>query len=141
MAKRKLTPESLNAIGAELESFLEEFDPLDAEDAQLRRDALISTMISAGVLAESRRVKKFRLHIALEGVSLPIRNRDTIVAQAEMFDDLIDSYGGEPDESDMAEAKTLLVEISEALKSAINAKLIMAVGQKALFKDIHGQAK
>ncbi len=141
MAKRKLTPEGLNAISAELESFLEEFDPSDAEDAELRTDALISAMIVAGVLKENRRTKKFRLHIALENVHLPIPNRDAIVAQAEMFHDLIDSYAGEPDETDMDEAKTLLEEIADALKSAINARIVKEIGQKSLFNDTQGQAE
>jgi hypothetical protein len=55
-------------------------------------------MIKAGVLKENRSVKKFRLHVAIEKVHLPVPNREKVVARAEMFHDLINSYGGKPDE-------------------------------------------
>jgi hypothetical protein len=141
MTKRKSAADGLSGISKELDSFLDEFDPDDAEDAQLRTDALISSMIIAGVLRESRMVKKFRLHIALESVQLPIRDREAIVAQAEMFHDLIDSYAGEPDEADMDAARTLLRGIAEALNSAINAKMNKIKKEPNLFGDIPGQAE
>lgn len=141
MAKRKWSAASLNAISDELASFLDEFDPEDAEDAQLRTDALISSLIRAGVLKESRSVKKFRLHMAIEAVQLPIPNREAVVAQAEMFHDLIDSYGGEPDEADMETAKTILEDIARALKSAISVKIKKGKRDSTLFDDIRGHTE
>jgi predicted nuclease with TOPRIM domain len=119
MAKRKSATAGLRVISDELDSFLEAFDPADAEDAQVRTAALISAMIAAGVLKESRSVKNFRLDMALARVQLAIPNREDIVARAEMFHDLINSYDGEPDEDDMESARTLLEEIAKALNSAI----------------------
>ena len=130
MAKSKTAAESLSVICDELRSFLEAFDPGDAEDAQVRTGALISSMIRAGVLKESPSVKNFRLHIAMERVHLPVPNREEIVARAEMFHDLVNSYGGEPDEDDMEMARTLLEEIADALISAISVR--MKKGQASL---------
>jgi hypothetical protein len=130
MAKRKPAAESLSIICDELRSFLEAFDPGDAEDAQVRTGALISSMIRAGVLKESPSVKNFRLHVAVERVHLPVQNREEMVARAEMFHDLVNSYGGEPDEEDMEVARTLLAEIADALISAIGVR--MKKGQASL---------
>jgi hypothetical protein len=93
-------------------------------------------MIRVGVLKESRRTKKFRLHTALEGVQLPIPNREAIVARAEMFHDLIDSYDGEPDEADMGAAKVLLEEIANALDSAISVRMKKDKADPGLFDDL-----
>ena len=65
-------------------------------------------------------LKGFKLQTALEHVQLPVPNRKRMVARAEMFHDLINSYGGEPDDDDMERAHGLL-EIGDALKSAIGA--------------------
>ena len=123
MVKRKDPPESLNLITMELASFVASFDVANAEDAQIRTDALISCMVKAGVLKESPKIKKFRLHVALESVKLPIPKREAIVARAEMFHDLINSYDGEPGEDDMEQARELLEEIANALNVAIDLKL------------------
>ena len=123
MAKRVATDDNLRAIQQELASFLDAFDVTNAEDAQVRTDAVISSMVKADVLKDDGRLKGFRLHVALERVQLPVPNRETLVTRAEMFHDLISSYGGEPDETDMETAKTLLEEIANALNSAIDVKM------------------
>lgn len=105
VAKRAPADNSLRAIQQELTSFLDAFDIRDAEDAQVRTDALISSMVEAGVLKDSGRLKGFQLHIAMERVQLPLANREALVARAELFHDLISSYGGEPDEANMESAK------------------------------------
>jgi hypothetical protein len=120
---RRVAADALRAVRQELASFLDAFDSSDAEDAQVRTDALISSMVKAGVLKDDGRLKGFRLHVALERVQLPVPNRETLVTRAEMFHDLISSYGGEPDETDMETAKTLLEEIANALNSAIDVKM------------------
>ncbi len=110
---------NLGIIQQELTKFLEEFDIADAEDTQARTNALISAMIKAGVLKEDWKLKNFRLHIAIERVRLPLTQRAELAVQAELFHDLISSYGGEPDEVDMERARELLDNIADALESAI----------------------
>lgn len=120
MGRRAPTAANLEGIRRELSSFLEAFDADDAEDVQVRTEALISSMVKAGVLKDSGNLKGFNLHAALERVQLPVPNREAVVARAEMFHDLVGSYGGEPDEADMKNAEKLLHEIARALESAID---------------------
>lgn len=134
MAKRKPPAEGLSVISDQLSSFLEAFDPDNAEDVQVRTNGLISSMIRAGVLKESRSVKNFRLDIALERVHLPIPNREEIVVRAEMFHDLINSYDGEPEEEDMESAKALLEEIASVLNSAIGVRMKKGQASPSLFE-------
>ncbi len=67
---------------------------------------------------------------------MPIPNREAIVARAEMFQDLIDSYDGEPDEADMGAAKALLEEIANALNSAISVRMTNGKADPGLFDNI-----
>ena len=108
-------------IRAEAESFVANFDFHDAEDVQVRTDALISAMVKAGVLKDHP--KGYRLHIALERVKLPLANRQALANRAEMFHDLISSYGGEPGEEDMIFAKGLLQQLVTALGLAIDERI------------------
>jgi hypothetical protein len=57
-----------------------------------------------------------------------VPNRAELVNRAEMFHDLINSYGGEPDMADMEMARTLLAEIATALNSAIDVKMKKEAG-------------
>jgi hypothetical protein len=120
---KKPTMQSLTAAIAELKSFVEEFDIDDAEDVQLRTDALISALIDAGLLSGKKNVRKVRLDVAIEGLTIKVPGREKLVVKAEMFCDLTNSYGGEPPQSDMEDAKSELEAIAEVLLPLLEKKL------------------
>ena len=60
------------------------------------------------------------MHNAIRGLKLDLTGRDELIVIAESFEDLINSYGGDPPPADMEEARLLLNKLVEALREALN---------------------
>jgi hypothetical protein len=121
MAKRetKVAPSRAKDVLQELDLLVEEFDPDDPEDIQLRVDGLITVFARAGILKTKEKLRRVRLHNAIRGLKLELPGRDELIVIAESFEDLINSYGGDPPPADMVEARSLLNELAEALRVAL----------------------
>jgi hypothetical protein len=121
MAKRqsRVDPARAREVLQELDLLVEEFDPDNPEDVQLRVDGLITMFAHTGILKTKEKLRRVRLHNAIRGLRLEIPGREELIMIAESFEDLINSYGGDPPPEDMEEAQTLLSELAEALRGAL----------------------
>jgi hypothetical protein len=117
------TKERVRTILDELKSFVEDFDVDNPEDAQTRKDALISAFVDAGLLKFKKSFRTVSLEMAISKLTIDIPEREGLESMAEMFEDLITSYGGDPPLTDMQEAKELLEEIVQVLLPIVTAEL------------------
>jgi len=110
--KKQIDTAFLERTIAVLATVLDEFDPDDAEhDEGLLRTAF-STLMKEGYIAES--LRGFGLRDLVTEV-LGEHASDDLVYRAETFDNLLDTYGGEPSDEDMEDAEGYLEEVLTTL--------------------------
>jgi hypothetical protein len=114
-----------------LDTVLDEFDPDDADhDEGLLRTAF-STLIKEGYMEVS--LKGFGLR-DLVGEVLGEHASDNLIYRTETFDNLVDTYGGEPSDEDMEEAQGHLEEILNSLRKKVESVQKRMDSQETLWK-------
>jgi hypothetical protein len=114
-----------------LDTVLDEFDPDDADhDEGLLRTAF-STLIKEGYMEVS--LKGFGLR-DLVGEVLGEHASDNLIYRTETFDNLLDTYGGEPSDDDMEEAHGHLEEILNSLRKKVESVQKRMDSQETLWK-------
>jgi len=117
------TKENVEALTAELNSFVDNFKVEDPEDVQIRKDALITAMDTAGLLSVKGSLRRLRFQQAIEGFTPKLARREELARQAEMFDDLTNRYADEPPADDMRAALEILKGIRDALAPVLQDEL------------------
>jgi hypothetical protein len=97
----------------ELDKVLDEFDAYDAEHDEGLLKTAFSTLIDEGYLTVS--LKGFGLKDLVEEVFGEQASED-LIYRAETFDNLLDTYAGEPSDEDMEEAYEHLEKMLTSLK-------------------------
>jgi hypothetical protein len=124
MAKAKEpTKASVEALIAELNSFVDNFKVEDPEDVQIRKDAVITAMDNAGLLSVKGSLRWLRFQQAIEGFTPQLPKREELARQAETFDDLTNRYADEPPVEDMKDALEILKVIRNALLPVVQDEL------------------
>ena len=103
----------------ELSEFADEIDVSDPEWTQILLNQRISSLIKKGVVESTSLPRKLRLADILGMLDFEIPDGE-IWDDAERFDDVIRSYGEEPDRESMEEARDSLAKIIESLRNAAN---------------------
>jgi len=106
---------TLKIVVDELGQFADDMDISDPEWTQILLNQRISSLIKKGVLETSELPRKLRLTDILEMLDLEMPDGG-IWDNAERFDDVIRSYGEEPDRESMEEARDCLAKIIESLR-------------------------
>jgi hypothetical protein len=102
----------------ELIEFVGEIDVSDPEWTQILFNKRVSSLIRKGVVRTRKLPRKIRLADIIELVVDREVHHGDILADAEQFDDVIRSYGEEPDRESMEEARDSLEKLIESLKEA-----------------------
>jgi hypothetical protein len=102
-----------------LSEFAAEIDVSDPEWTQILLNERISSLIKKGVVETTKLPRKLRLTDILEILDFEMPD-GKIWENAERFDDVIRSYGEEPDRESMEEARDSLAKIIESLRNAAN---------------------
>ena len=110
---------ALKLVVDELSEFAGEMDVSDPEWTQILLNQRISSLIKKGAVETTQLPRKLRLTDILEMLDLQISDGE-IWDNAERFDDVIRSYGEEPDRESMEEARGSLARIIELLRNAAN---------------------
>lgn len=110
---------ALKLVVDELSGFADEMDVSDPEWTQILLNQRISSLIKKGVLETTELPRKLRLTDILEMLDLQVPDGE-FWDNAERFDDVIRSYGEEPDRESMEEARDSLAKIIESLRNAAN---------------------
>lgn len=106
----------------ELIEFVGEIDISDPEWTQLLFNQRVSSLMKKGVIRSRELPRKIRLTEIIELIVDPEMHRGDMLEHAEQFDNVIRSYGEEPDRESMEEARVSLEKIIESLKEAIGAQ-------------------
>jgi len=109
----------LSAVGtllSELKEFAEELDVTDPGWTEVMLDTHISNLIGKGTIKAPRWRKNLRLDDVFD---LVFRDEatDDLRERVQMFQDLTNTYRGEPDREDMEEATSVLSEIIERVSA------------------------
>jgi hypothetical protein len=114
--------EKIPGILEELEFLVEALGLEDPEDVQYRLDALTTSFLGAG-LVPKKKLRTLKFHAAIEVLTIPLDNRESLGLQMETFEDLINAYGDEPTDAEMDEAKKILQKVTAAVKVALESVL------------------
>jgi len=98
---------------------LEALELEDPEDLQYRLDALTTSFLDAG-LVPKKKLRRLKFHAAIEFLTIPLKDGESLALEMETFEDLINAYGDEPSEDEMDEAKDILEKVTEAIESPWN---------------------
>jgi hypothetical protein len=110
---------AIQELLSELKAFMDEFDETDAESTQVMLDTHISNLLDKKVIRKPKKPKNILLEDVLRSI-LGSHQIDGAIDRAEMVQELIDSYGGEPSNEDMEEAKGLLDELIQKLSEYLD---------------------
>jgi len=105
---------TLQVVIDELREFVGEIEPSDPEWTQILFNQRISSMLRKGALKSSKLPRKIRLSELLDLLDLDVPY-DDVANSVEQFDDVIRSYGEEPDRATMEEARSSLENVIEFL--------------------------
>ena len=130
--KRNIDTAFLNRSIDVLKTMFDEFDLADADhDAGLLKTAF-TTLIDEGYMKV--RLKGFGLRDLVEEV-LGEHASDDLIYRTETFDNLLDTYTGEPSDEDMDEAHGLLGEILASLGRKLKVVKKRKDTQETLWKN------
>ncbi|HXM67540.1 MAG TPA: hypothetical protein VN911_12475, partial [Candidatus Acidoferrum sp.] len=115
-----------------LETVLDEFDPNDADHDEALLKTAFSTLIKEGYMTVS--LKGFGLR-DLVGEVLGEHASDDLIYRTETFDNLLDTYAGEPSDEDMEEAHGYLEKILNSLKKKVKSVQKRKDTQQTLWKN------
>lgn len=117
---------TLTLIRDELREFADEFEVTDSGWTQILFNKHVSKLINKGVIRTNKLPRKVGLTEIIEFVLRSDKSaldskasRDEIVKQAEIFDNTIHNYRGEPDEEDMEDAERSLKKVIEILDNSV----------------------
>ncbi|MBZ5550636.1 MAG: hypothetical protein LAO22_22200 [Acidobacteriia bacterium] len=105
----------LNRAIEVLETVVDEFDPEDPDYDEGLLKTAFTTLINEGFLQTPLRAKDFRVRNLVEHI-FGDHSPEDLFDRAQTFDNLVDTYLGDPSEEDMAEARAHLKRIIESLK-------------------------
>src|SRR5438445_10277057 len=107
----------------ELVEFEDEFDTSDPEWTQVMFNRRVSTLIRKGVIRTRKLPRKVRLTEIVEILFHSDEyeeNYNALIEQAQEFDNVIQSYRGEPDKAEMENAHESLNKLVEWLNGLLN---------------------
>jgi hypothetical protein len=110
--------ESVRRLLEELRIFVDEYDSDDPEATQISLDEHLSSLLKEGLIKPRKGRKSPHLDDAFESIFR--KSDEGVVEQARTFEDLINSYGGEPSDEDMNEAWDILQELIGVLNAHVN---------------------
>jgi hypothetical protein len=106
----------------ELVEFGDEFDASDPEWTQILFNKHLSNLIRKRVVRTRNLPRKIRLAEIVELLIDSEKRTDEMMQPAKHFDDIIRSYGDEPDKESMEEARVSLEKVIDELKAALVAQ-------------------
>ena len=112
----------LKLLRDELAKFSEDFDTTDPEWSQVLFKKHVSRLIDKGVIRTNKLPRKVRMMDILESL-LDEAQTAEIWEQARQLDDVLHSYGDEPDKEAMEEARDSLESIVGVLNDLLNGDL------------------
>jgi hypothetical protein len=130
--KKPTDPAFLKRAVEVLETVADEFDTNDAEQDEGLLKTAFSTLIDEGYMTV--RLKGFGLRDLLEEV-LGGQAAEDLIYRAETFDNLIDTYAGEPSDEDMEEAHEHLNKILTSLRKKVESVRKRKDRQEPLWKN------
>jgi hypothetical protein len=106
--------ESVQILLEELKTFSEEFDATDPGWTEIMADTHITNLIDRGVVKVPKDQETLRLDDVFNSV-FGSQITDNLLERVQTFQDLTNSYRGEPSTEDMEEARDVLDELIKTL--------------------------